>query len=227
MVELIVVLAIIGVMSAIILPVIVGSGKPQAANAKAKSFYYATQNVFINLKMDKPEVHIQANDALSESYFTVQLAGTKYGAYFADDYYFIEAEATENEGFTKITVALFDDGISIPAEEQYKCLSKALSESAPTTYRREEFTSGDLIDSFNSFSNSEDSGYYYAIVDRHCRVIATYWADESLSVLSNDTTGEYKKTSIQFIDNNKVDYTVVGAFPEARGSVGDYMFKVY
>ncbi|MBE6880458.1 MAG: DUF5023 domain-containing protein [Ruminococcaceae bacterium] len=223
MVELIVVLGIIGVMTAIILPMVVGSGKPQAANAKAKSFYYAAQNVFMNIKTDKPELDVEKDH---ESYFTINCAGTSYGSYFADDYYFVEAEAKVNEGFTKITVALFEDGTSLPAEEQYKCLSKTLSDNAPSTYRREEFTSGSLFDAFNGFTTNEEYGYYYAIVDYKCRVIATYWSDEPLSVLSDDTTGEYTKQSIQFIDNNKVDFTYVGAFPETRGAVGDYMFKV-
>ena len=39
LVELIVVLAMIGVLTAIILPLSMNAGKPQAAVAKAKSFY--------------------------------------------------------------------------------------------------------------------------------------------------------------------------------------------
>lgn len=225
MVELIVVLAIIGVMVAIIVPMVAGSGKDDAANAKAKSFFYATQNVFMNFKTDKPEIDMDDTGNTS-SYFSIvsDVDGNTYSAFFEDDFYFIEAEATANEGFTKVTVGLYEGSTSIPAAEQYKCLSKALSQDAPSTYRRQEITSGSILDSLNNFSNSEDTGYYYALVDYKCRVIATYWSSEPISVLSDNTAGEFKKDTIQFIDNNKIDYTIVGAFPEDRGSAGDVMF---
>ena len=225
MVELIVVLAIIGILMAIIIPMVAGSGRDDAANAKAKSFFYATQSVFMNYKTDKPEIDMDDTGNTS-SYFSIVSDddGNTYSAFFEDDFYFIEAEATTNEGFTKVTVGLYEGSTSIPAAEQYKCLSKALSQNAPSTYRRQEITSGSILDSLNNFSNSEDTGYYYALVDYKCRVIATYWSSEPISVLSDNTTGEFKKDTIQFIDNNKIDYTIVGAFPEDRGSAGDVMF---
>lgn len=226
-VELIVVLGIIGVLTAIILPMLVGSGKPQAANAKAKSFYYSTQSVFMDYKTSNPDITektISGTPTLSDSYFTVSCGGVSYGAYFDSNYYFIEAQATANEGFTKVTVALHGD--TDPTEYQYKCLSATLSQDSPSTYRRQEFTSGAILDAYNGFSTKDDYGYYYALVDWQCRVVATYWSDEPLSVLSDDTTGEFSKQTIQFIDNNKIDYTYVGAFPETRGAVGDLMFKV-
>jgi prepilin-type N-terminal cleavage/methylation domain-containing protein len=222
LVEMIVVLGIIGVLMAVILPLVAGSGKPQAANSKAKDFYYATQSVFMNFKTAKPEIDL--DKSATESYFTVECGGTSYGAYFSDDFYFVEAEAKKNDGFTKVTVALFESGTSLPAEEQYKCLSASLSQADSSTYRRQEFTSGQIVDAFNTFSTTDDNGYYYAIVDYKCRVIASYWAEEPISVLSDDTTGEFTKDKIQFIDNNKVDFTIVGAFPETRGAVGDVMF---
>lgn len=224
MVELIVVLAIIGVLMAIILPMVAGSGKPQAANAKAKSFYYAAQSVFMDFKTTQPELDMD-DSGNTDSYLKISSAGTDYGVSKSDDYYFIEAEAKVNEGFTKITVALMESGIDLPATQQYKCLSKDLADSAPTAYIRQEFTSGNLVDAFNGFTNGEETGYYYAMVDYKCRVVAAYWTDEPLSVLSDNTTGAFTKETIQFIDDYKVDYTVVGAFPEAKGLVGEYMFK--
>ena len=222
MVEIIVVLAIIGVLMAIIIPMVAGSGKDDAANAKAKSFYYATQNVFMDFKIDKPDLDV---DKSNDGYFTVQSGGAGYSPSEAKENYFIEAVAEPGKGFTKITVAFLDASQDLPAEEQYKCLSATLSQGSPSTYIRQEFTSGSLLDSFNNFTNNEETGYYYALVDYKCRVLAAYWTDEPVSVLSNDTTGEFTKQSIQFIDNNKIDYTIVGAFPETKGVVGDKMFK--
>lgn len=210
MVELIVVLGIIGVMTAIILPMVVGSGKPQEANAKAKNFYYATQNVFIEYKARNPK--------LDAGFFTIAANGSEASASFNHEYYFVVAEATANEGFKKVTVSVSKYGDTLSAAESYKCMAASYD-------KRQEFTSGDLLDSLNNYSTSDDHGYYYALVDWQCRVIAAYWADEPVSVLSNDTTGEFKKQTIQFTDNNKVDYTYVGAFPETKGGVGDLMFK--
>lgn len=226
LVEIIVVLAIIGVLMAIIIPVVAGSGKDDAANAKAKSFFYATQSIFMDYKTSKPDVDMD-DSGNTDSYFTIvsDVDGNKYSALFEDDFYFIEAEATANEGFTKITVGLYEGSTSIPTAQQYKCLSATLSQADSATYRRQEITSGDIVDAFNNFSNSEDTGYYYAVVDYKCRVIATYWSGDPISVLSNNTTGEFTKETIQFIDNNKIDHTIVGAFPEDRGRVGDVMFN--
>ena len=55
LVELIVVLAMIGVLTAIILPLSLNAGKPQAAVAKAKSFYFGSQRILIQYRADAPE----------------------------------------------------------------------------------------------------------------------------------------------------------------------------
>lgn len=56
LVELIVVLAMIGVLTAIILPLSMNAGKPQAAVAKAKSFYFGSQRILIQYRADSPEL---------------------------------------------------------------------------------------------------------------------------------------------------------------------------
>ena len=55
LVELVVVLAIIAVLSAIIFPMFLNSGKSQEAVAKAKSFYFGSQNVMIQFRADQLE----------------------------------------------------------------------------------------------------------------------------------------------------------------------------
>lgn len=209
MVELIVVLGIIGVLSAIILPMLVGSGKPQEANAKAKNFYHSTQNVFIEYKTDNPK-----DEA---GFFSVEKNGATASAVFNHEYYFIAAEAKENEGFQKVTVSVSKYNGTLNAEQSYKCM-------ADTYDHIQEFTSGDLLDAYNGFSTQDDRGYYYAIVDWQCRVVATYWSEEPITVLSNDTTGAFAKASILFTDDYKVDYSYVGAFPTEKGAVGKMMF---
>ena len=56
LVELIVVLAMIGVLTAIILPLSMNAGKPKAAVAKAKSFYFGSQRILIQYRADSPEL---------------------------------------------------------------------------------------------------------------------------------------------------------------------------
>ena len=89
LVEIIVVLAIIGVLMAIIIPMVAGSGKDDAANAKAKSFYYTTQNVFMDFKIDKPDLDV---DKSNDGYFTVQSGGAGYSPSEAKENYFIELQ---------------------------------------------------------------------------------------------------------------------------------------
>ena len=209
MVELIVVLGIIGVITAIVLPMISGAGKPQEANAKAKSFYYATQNVFMNYKIEKPEQET--------GYFSISANGSNYKASADYQYYFVMAEAENGIGFTKVTVAVSNNAAA-PTEEEYKCLKSSYS-------IKQEFTSGDLLDKFNSYSANDDHGYYYALVDYKCRVVASYWSEEPLSVLSDNTVGEFKKNTVVFTENNKVDHTFVGAFPTEKGAIGSAMFE--
>ena len=54
LVELIVVLAMIGVLTAIILPLSLNAGKSQAAVAKAKEFYFGSQRILIQYRADAP-----------------------------------------------------------------------------------------------------------------------------------------------------------------------------
>ena len=57
LVELIVVLAMIGVLTAIILPLSMNAGKPQAAVAKAKSFYFCSQRILIPVSYTHLDVY--------------------------------------------------------------------------------------------------------------------------------------------------------------------------
>ena len=209
MVERIVVLGIIGVITAIVLPMISGAGKPQEANAKAKSFYYTAQNVFMDYKIDAPE--------LESGYFSISANGSNYTASAEHQYYFVMARAEQNVGFTKITVAV-SNSASAQTEEEYMCLKSSYT-------IKQEFDSGELIDKFNGYSANDDYGYYFALVDYKCRVVATYWSEEPLSVLSDNTLGEFKKNTVVFTENNKVDHTFVGAFPTEKGAIGSAMFE--
>lgn len=211
MVELIVVIGIIGILTAIMLPVFANSGKSQEANARAKSFYYAAQNVFIDYKADNTD------SSVTEGYFKFA-GGTKYAKDAAGGknatYLYVCAYAEAGKGFTKVSVSTTDQADNFTSAAGYKCMA------AP-----EEQASGDLLDALNTFSTTDDEGYYYALVDSQCRVVSAYWSKDDMNTLSDDTSGVYKKASVQFTDNYVVDYSVVGAFPTEYGAIGEAMFK--
>ena len=104
MVELIVVIGIIGILTAIILPASLNAGKPQEAQAKAKSFYFGSQRILIQYRADAPDK--------DSGYFTYE-----YGAGTATigkgDYLYIAAKAEQGKGFTEIRLS----NLQAPSED--------------------------------------------------------------------------------------------------------------
>ena len=104
LVELIVVVAIIAVLSAIIFPMFLNSGKSQEAVAKAKSFYFGSQNVMIQFRADQPEK--------DTGFFTYPYGGETV-TIGEGDYLYITAKAESGKGFTEIRLSNLqapDDG---------------------------------------------------------------------------------------------------------------------
>ena len=212
-VELVVVIAIIGVLAAIMLPMFANSGKPQEAVAKAKSFYYATQSVFIDYK---------ARDTkMTEGYFTFTDGGTEKYAKDAvagglggqnATYLYVVAHAEPEKGFTSVELSVSEESADSP-EEGYICMK------APVVQ-----TSGELLDALNGFSLTDDYGYYYALVDSQCRVQACYWSQEYIDVLSDNGADPFKKSEIKFTSNDTIDDIIVGAFPASFSASGESMF---
>ncbi len=214
LVELIVVIAIIGILTALIIPALSNSGKPEAANAKAKSFYYAAQSVLINYRAENP-------DNMTEGYITIEAGGATLHATDAGKYLYVEAKAEKNKGFTEITLAVNnDDAAGSEVRASYICLNPGYS-----TPLQQKFTSGEILDAFNGFATDEEYGYYYALVDSQCRVIVAYWSEDPFSTLSNDTIADYNKLQVSFTDNYMIDFSVVGAFPTEKGSIHSIMFQ--
>lgn len=209
LVEVIVVIAIIAVLSAIMLPMFANSGKPQEAVAKAQSFYYAAQNVFIDYKAKNV-------DNMTEGYFTfIKNAEKVYAKDAATGknatYLYVCAYAERDKGFTSVGVAVSAD--TATSQNGYVCMAD------PVT-----FTSGELLDALNGYSTEDDYGYYYALVDSQCRVQACYWSQQTIGELSDNGSGEFKKSSIEFASNDKIDNYIVGAFPADRSAIDAIMF---
>ena len=215
LVELIVVVAIIAVLSAIIFPMFLNSGKSQEAVAKAKSFYFGSQNVMIQFRADQPEK--------DTGFFTYPYGGETV-TIGEGDYLYITAKAESGKGFTEIRLS------ELPAPDDGSPANTAQGYTALQTFAIIDATSADhsLLDSFNTFTTEDDHGYYYALVDEKCKVIMTYWTgDDEISEMSRltESSSEFSKPFIEPTDNYKVDGYILGAYPERYAMLGYTLFE--
>ena len=174
LVELIVVLAMIGVLTAIILPLSMNAGKPQAAVAKAKSFYFGSQRILIQYRADSPE--------LQTGYLSYKKGAMTY-TINTGDYMYICAKAEKNNGFTELKLAKLSapaDGTAANPATGYTQFQFAAEITASSTDHS-------LLDKLNTFSTDDDEGYYYALVDDQCKVIMTYWCETFIDDISKST----------------------------------------
>ena len=214
LVELIVVLAMIGVLTAIILPLSMNAGKPQAAVAKAKSFYFGSQRILIQYRADSPE--------LQTGYLSYKKGAMTY-TINTGDYLYICAKAEKNNGFTELKLAKLSapaDGTAANPATGYTQFQFAAEITASSTDHS-------LLDKLNTFSTDDDEGYYYALVDDQCKVIMTYWCETFIDDISKstDTASTYSKTTIFPTDNYYVDGYLLGAYPERYSMLGYTMFS--
>lgn len=213
LVELIVVLAMIGVLTAIILPLSMNAGKPQAAVAKAKEFYFGSQRILIQYRADAPEK--QTGYLSYEKGGTVAVVGT-------GDYLYMCAKAEKYKGFTELKLAKLDapaDDSPANTAQGYSLLYNAATIDSTSPDH-------ELLDKLNTFSTDEDEGYYFALVDDKCKVVMTYWCETSIEDISKvtDTSNAFTKTTIEPTDNYYVDGYLLGAYPERYSMLGYTMF---
>lgn len=214
LVELIVVLAMIGVLTAIILPLSLNAGKPQAAVAKAKSFYFGSQRILIQYRADAPEKE--------SGFLSYEKGGMSY-TIGSGDYLYICAKAEKNNGFTELRLTKLDapaDGSAADTAQGYIMFQSAAS-------MIETSTDHELLDRFNTFSTDDDDGYYYALVDDQCKVIMTYWCETFIDEISKqtDTSAAYSKTTIAVTDSYYVGNYLLGAYPERYAYDDMILFK--
>ena len=133
LVELIAVIGIIGILTAIILPVSLNAGKPQAAMSKAKSFYFGSQRILIQYKADSP--------AKQTGYLSYEKEGNSY-TIKTGDYLYICAKADKNKGFTELKLAKLDandDGSAANPATGYTQYQFAAEITASSTVIEDEY----------------------------------------------------------------------------------------
>ncbi len=209
MVELIVVIALIGILTAIFFPMMAGAGKPQEADAKAESFYRALQNIMIKYKSDNT-----LTDSSVDGFYKLPEDppddDPDNDVYVKDgEYLFVYCTATAKDNFTDVKVARID--ASIVPENAYNDGLTGVSDQT-------------LCDKLNALSSGDDEGYYYALVDGQCRVLECYWCGTDFEEVFNTYEATYVAPPIKFTGMSYIDNFCVGAFPSAYSTDGAKLF---
>lgn len=155
LVELIIVIAIIGVLIALAVPTLLTSDRPAAGKGYAKDFYYAAQT-FASRK------HLTGEGTLSGDHI-VASAGDSIILY-------AEVVAGEKGRVTNATC-----GIAVPGSAAQTALS------AITDANQRSFVEGFMRLINERLTETSYDGTFYAVIDDRYRVSAAYWTDGSWS----------------------------------------------
>ena len=202
------------VLTAIILPLSMNAGKPQAAVAKAKEFYFGSQRILIQYRADAPEKQT--------GYLSYENGGMTY-TIGTGDYLYMCAKAEKYKGFTELKLVKLDapsDDSPANTAQEYKQFQNAVTIDSTSPDH-------ELLDKLNTFSTDEDEGYYFALVDDKCKVVMTYWCETDIEDISRvtDTSNAFTKATIEPTDNYYVDGYLLGAYPERYSMLGYTMFN--
>ncbi len=163
MVELIVVIAIIGVLAAMILPNLFSSDVPVKGKGYAKSYYFAVQEFFSRQKV--------AEDPTA-------------APFASGDYYFY----TTVDGFGRPT----ESGI-LPSGGTPSAMTSSADVQSTTPADDSERAYQALVAKFAEYieknlSECDYEGVYYCVVDSNYRVQAAYWSEADITELQTTSS---------------------------------------
>lgn len=195
MVELIVVIAIIGVLAALVIPNLFASDVPDKAKGYAKSYFFTAQEFFSRQKI--------AEDP------------TKSPLAVTNDFYFYTSYSESLQSYTNATGTY---------SEQSRCISGTLPSSLPnamndaSTFESDTTAYGELVRDFDAYMKKnlkepEYAGTYYLVVDNNFRVQAAYWSEANITELRSNST------NLRFEDDNVISGYWCCAFPVEMSSV--------
>ena len=166
LIEIIVVIAIMGVLLAMILPAMTGSNKDEIGKGLAKDFFYRTQDTMCELKVTAPK----ALNGFSgdEVIFYVEI--DRVGKVIETGYVVANA---------RVPVSEID-----PVDNVLKMLDTFLNSSSYDAEFKKAITK--FTDNSDSYVTSENDmqGTLYSIVDKNFTVQAAYWSDIPASDLA-------------------------------------------
>lgn len=198
LIELVVVVAVIGILTSIVVASVSYDNRPAVGKEMAKDFFYVAQDAFSSLKITNPNA----------------VAETERIGYFIeiDDNGIIinnglltgidEASTTSASGFTADIAApgtITHDG---SADDDINCMKVK------------------LLDTFTKYVNTTEnmSGTLYVVADGHYRVEAAYWKNGNYVMYYGGCTG-------YFTDNNILDNgEYCCAYPPELSTAGKYFF---
>lgn len=160
LVELIIVIAIIGVLLALAVPALMSSDRPTAGKGYAKDFYYAAQT-FASRK------HLSGEGTLSGDHI-VSAVGDSIILY-------AEVAAGEKGQVTSATC-----GIAVPGGSQTTL-------AGITDANQQSFVNGFMRLVNDRLTETAYSGTFYAVIDDHYRVSAAYWTDGDWSAVDSQS----------------------------------------
>lgn len=179
-VELIVVIAIIGVLTAVILPLVTNNGeKVQSANMHASDYFTAVQYIFTKYQM--MESHI--SPTMKNETTLIKYNDKKGENAMVHDYTYV--------------VAHFKDNI-VESVDTATNLETLLNSSTPTDTAFEKVIMSDIS---ATFSGAED-GYYWAIISggvtaNNIKVVTTHYTEGMPAAVTGDKA-QYKEDRLLF-----------------------------
>lgn len=198
LVELIIVIAIIGVLLAMVLPSLFDSNKDTQGKGYAKEFFYKTQDFMSRRRIADDPSNPVLSSVLSNNHFIVY------------------AESNPNDGITDTGIIEYKNGGSYA--EADKVTRATITSSGAYTAEFKEFMSKFENDMKSYVPDSDYSCTYYALVDNAFRVQAAYWTDCSWEDILDGNS------DLSFTD----DYITGGyyscSYPVIRCSAGEKMF---
>ena len=160
LVELIIVIAIIGVLLAMTVPALTSSDRPTAGKGYAKDFYYAAQNYASRKKL--------TGDGTLSGDHIVAAAGDSIVLY-------AEVVAGEKGQLTNATC-----GIAVPGGTQTTL-------SAIADADQQSFVEGFMRLMNERLTETSYDGTFYVVIDDHYRVSAAYWTDGDWSEVDSQS----------------------------------------
>ena len=175
LIELIVVIAIMGVLLAMILPAMTGSNKDEIGKGLAKDFFYRVQDVMCNVKMSNP-------DAFSDSTFN----SDHEVVFYAD----IDAQGVvtdtgilRNTNNTNAILKLSAPYVQSSYDQTFVSAFDKFSQSAEEYVTRNDSMTGTLYAVVAKDDRQVGTNFYTAF-----SVQAAYWSDMPTSVLTAAST---------------------------------------
>ena len=197
MIELIVVIAIIGVLTSIVVAVMSGSPNVSKARGLARDIYYVSQDAFAKVKLTNPH----ALDSLGTGYrigFYAEIGSDGE----IDDMGFISADppATDKTSVKFSAIELAEDNGSDPSVTGMNVIKTKL----PDTLKEYLTTSENM------------KGTLYVVCDKKFRVQVAYWKSGSYSILSSGSTGKFSSDDV--LDSGEI----CAAYPSSYSKEGKF-----